>query len=97
MTVTMDVTIPQALALQAMFEHWNRLAGLGSSREVAFYADGDGNFRPRAQFEFSEEIPELDDELRNIAKRQPEDSGKDRFGSPMASFDFDSIAWRLGS
>ena len=26
MTVNMDVTIPQALALQAMFEYWNKLS-----------------------------------------------------------------------
>lgn len=96
MIVTLDVTIPQALALQAMFEHWNRLSSLGSSREVAFYADGDGNFHPHAEFTFSEGIPELTDELREMARIPNDNSGKDRHGSPLAFFDFDAIAWRIG-
>ena len=96
MTVTMDVTIPQGLALKAMFEHWNRLANIGSSREVAFYADGDGNFRPEVECEFSEKVPELTDELSELARIHADDSGKDRFGSPMALFDFDAISWKIG-
>ncbi len=96
MTVTMDVTIPQALALQAMFEYWNGLGNAGATREVAFYTDGDGNFHPNAQFEFSEEIPMLNDTLRELALVDKDDSGTDRYGSPMALFDFDSIAWKIG-
>lgn len=92
----MDVTIPQGLALKAMFDHWNRLANIGGSREVAFYADGDGNFRPEAECKFSEDVPELDDELRELARIGDDDSGTDRHGSPMALFDFDAIAWKIG-
>jgi hypothetical protein len=36
MTVKMQVTPAQALALQAMFKHWNRLASWGSSRMIGF-------------------------------------------------------------
>ena len=95
MTVTLNVTIPQALALQAMFDHWNSLSSMGSSRQVSFYVDGDGNFHTHAQCRFSEEIPELDNHLRDLAEL----SGKpsiDHTGSPMAAFDFDAIAWTLG-
>ena len=98
MVVKMDVTIPQALALQAMFAHWNRLAGMGASREVAFYADGDGNFHPNCEVSYSEELgftKEEWDELHQLARVYYEDSGKDRFNEPMALFDFDSIAWRI--
>ncbi len=93
MTVTMDVTIPQGLALQSMFNHWNRLAGMGASREVAFYADGDGNFHPKAECEFSEEVPELTSEMEEIACNTR--SGHDRFGRTLKLFDFDGLAWKL--
>lgn len=96
MTVTLNVTVPQALALQAMFDHWNSLSSTGSSRHVSFYVDGDGNFHTHAKCKFSEEIPELDNHLRELAELSDENSGKDVQGSPMASFDFDAIAWRLG-
>ena len=39
----MQVTTSQALALQAMFTHWNKLATWGGSRMIGFYVDGDGN------------------------------------------------------
>jgi len=96
MTVTLDVTVPQAIALQAMFEHWNSLSSMGASRQVSFYVDGDGNFHTHAKCKFSEEIPELDHHLKDLAELSDESSGKDRFGSPMVSFDYDTIAWYLG-
>ncbi len=64
MYVEMDVTIPQALALQAMFEYWNALGRNGSSREVGFYCDGDGNFRPECKIGFDKDIPQLTDKIR---------------------------------
>ena len=62
MVVKMQVTPAQALTLQAMFEHWNRLASWGSSRMIGFYADGDGNFHPKCQMTFSKQLPELTQE-----------------------------------
>lgn len=96
MTVTLNVTVPQALALQAMFDHWNSLSSMGSSRQVSFYVDGDGNFHTHAKCKFSEEIPELDNHLKELAELSAENSGTDWAGSPIASFDFDGIAWALG-
>jgi hypothetical protein len=58
MTVKMQVTEPQALALQAMFNHWNRLASWGSSRMIGFYADGDGDFNPKCVVSFSAPVHE---------------------------------------
>lgn len=95
MSVDMEVTIPQALALQAMFDHWNRLSNIGATREVAFYVDGDGNFHPKCNYTFSESIPVLNNELCELARVPDHDSGKDRFDDPMALFDYDSIAWRI--
>lgn len=88
MTVTMQVTVPQALALQAMFKHWNRLSAVGASRMIGFFADGDGNFHPRCTFSFSEEIPALTEELEKLAAASDD-------GRFTKNFDFDSIAWSL--
>jgi threonine aldolase len=87
MTVKMQVTESQALALQAMFEYWNVLASMGSSRDVGFYCDGDGNFKPECNISFSETITTLTDEMRKIAVREERDGNR--------VYDFDSIAWLL--
>ena len=89
MTIDMEVTVPQALALQAMFEYWNVLASQGSSRHVSFFVDGDGNFKPKCKIGYSDQIPELTDELRNLAIVDGIQTG-DR------KYDFDLIAWNLG-
>ena len=95
MTITLNVTVPQALALQAMFDHWNSLSSMGSSRQVSFYVDGDGNFHTHAKCKFSEEIPELDNHLRDLAELT--DNGDTlSSGSPLAAFDYDAISWTLG-
>ena len=88
MTVKMQVTPAQGLALQAMFEHWNKMASWGTSRNISFYVDGDGNFKPNAEVTYSEEIPELTDEMRKKA-------AYDEKGNGDVSFDFDPIAWMM--
>ena len=88
MTVTMEVTPAQGLALKAMFDHWNKLASWGSSRQIAFYVDGDGNFKPRAQVSFSEPLPDLTDEMRKRSVVQ-------EYGEGNLLFDYDPIAWIL--
>ena len=87
MTVEMDVTPAQGLALKAMFEYWNQLSGWGSSRDVAFHCDGDGNFHPKCKVEFDQELPELTEELRTAAVVT--ETNGDRV------YDFDPIAWRI--
>jgi hypothetical protein len=87
MTVEMEVTEPQALALQAMFEYWDRLASIGSSRFVAFMVDGDGNFKPRCKVSFSEPIRELTTEMRAAAVVD------EKYGD--RKYDFDPIAWMV--
>lgn len=39
-----DRWVPHFLA---MLSYMQRLGGIGSSRKVCFYADGDGDFRPK--------------------------------------------------
>jgi hypothetical protein len=87
MTIEMEVTKPQGLALQAMFEYWNYLAGIGASRQISFMVDGDGNFHPDCKVSFDEEMPEMNDELRELAV--VEDVNRAR------KYDFDAIAWKI--
>lgn len=88
MSVSMLVTPAQGLALQAMFDYWNQLSSQGSSRKVAFFVDGDGNFHPKCIVRFQgEEMPELTDELRKLAVI--EEYNGDRF------YDFDPIGWKI--
>jgi hypothetical protein len=52
-----------------MLKYMQQLGGLGSSRKVALYADGDGDFRPK--FEWDASLPEV--------AKPVEDNGGDRF------------------
>ena len=88
MTVKMQVTHAQGLALQAMFKHWNLLAGWGSSRDISFYVDGDGNFHPDCKISFDGEIPELTEEIEESAIVSGKHTGD-------LKYDFDAIAWML--
>jgi hypothetical protein len=85
--IEMEVTIPQALALQAMFKYWDYLGQAGGSREVAFYIDGDGDFRSKSKVSFSKDIPELTEEMEKMAVIK--DKNGDR------TYDYDPIAWHL--
>lgn len=89
MTVTFEVTAAQALGLQAFFNHWNRLASWGSSRPVSFYVDGDGNFKPKCEFSFSEPVPELTAEMEKLAAGGDWSTSK---WDDRPSFDYDPIA-----
>lgn len=90
MTVKLQVTVPQALALQAMFKHWNRLANMGSSRMVGFYVDGDGDFHPKCECSFSEPVPDLTPEIEKAAAIEGRSGRKDD-----VDFDFDGVGWIL--
>ena len=87
MKIEIEATISQALALQAMFEYWNYLGGAGGSRRVAFYVDGDGDFKPNCKMSFDGKVPELTKEMAKMAIIQ--DNGGDRV------YDFDPIGWHL--
>lgn len=93
MTVELEVTVPQALAMQAMFEYMNEMSGIGASRIVGFYADGDGNFHPKAKCSFSEEIPELTDGMKIVSAIELKQAW--HLGNGDLYFDYDPIAWGL--
>jgi len=58
-----DRWVPQFLA---MLEYMRYLGGIGSSRKVCFYSDGDGDFRPK--FKWSPA-------LNSTAKPMKDDNG----------------------
>lgn len=94
MTVELDVTIPQAVALTAMFKHWNHLSSIGSTRAISFLVDGDGNFHPNAVCSTSEVIPEVTEELAELSRIEG-DVGKRSKDDYI--YDFDGVAYHLGS
>lgn len=87
--VEMDVTPGQALALEQMFKYWNRLTSAGSSRQVGFFVDGDGDFHPNCKVIFSEEIKHniSEDELRKLSISI--DDGGNRL------YDYEDISYRM--
>lgn len=96
MTIKLQVTQPQALALQAMLECWNSLASMGSSRYVSFYVDGDGNFKPKAMWEYSAPVHELTKEMRDASHAYVKTLADPNPGSHSDhAFDFDPIAWKM--
>jgi len=66
MNVKLQVTISQAVAMKEMFERWNFLSNIGSSRHVSFFVDGDGNFHPKVEITFSEGMPDFTEEQKEI-------------------------------
>ena len=87
MNIEMNVTEPQGLALQAMFEYWNYLAGIGASRHISFLVDGDGNFKPNCKVSFDEPMPELTEEIKELAVISENNRAR--------KYDFDAVAWKL--
>lgn len=65
----MEVTEPQALALQSMFNYWNYCGNAGHDATVGFYAFGCCDFHPECVVSFDKEIKTLTPEIEKIAVR----------------------------
>ena len=77
------ISLPQAIALKKILEFMDYLGNIGSSRWVAFYADGDGDFRPDLkEFNYPLPIPETKKDVKEMT-------------GTFYGIDFDSIAWEL--
>jgi hypothetical protein len=87
MSVTMTLTKAQAIALREMFEYWNRLASIGSSRHVSFFADGDGNFHPRCLVETNPPLPEISQDMKDASIISDNDGDR--------KYDYDKVGWML--
>jgi len=62
-TITVEMQERWIPHFMSMLKYMESLGRLGSSREVTFYSDGDGDFRPRfnANIEFETQKPIKDD------------------------------------
>lgn len=81
--VIRGLTPPQREAVESLLATWQSLGSLGSSRWTAFYADGDGNFRPRCY---------INGHRAKHTTRIPKDQ---LWRHGEYRIDFDAIAWRL--
>ena len=84
------LTIPQKLALMDLFKLWEEMGGWGSSRWTAFYADGDGNFRPKVKVGFWRRKSKRCELGLPMNKRFGVVSSKEVY-----RMDFDDIAWAM--
>lgn len=76
------------------------LGNVGSSRMCSFYADGDGDFRPKINIDYPESLPEIK-EISGILTmddiKEAKDNNRRIIQSTNGDFaiDFDSIAWKI--
>jgi hypothetical protein len=86
-TVEIDnLTEAQEIALNDLFATWQQLGSWGSSRDTTFFADGDGDFRPKILI--NGEKPKFTDLLPRDKMWVEGDHGAYRI-------DFDWIGWKL--
>lgn len=89
MTIEIDnLTEAQAIAIEDMMATWVVLGDLGGSRWTSFYADGDGNFRPKVNVN-GKEAKFASTDLISEEERSEIWKGKEY------RIDFDKIAWKL--
>jgi hypothetical protein len=93
MTIKLEgLTEPQKLAVEDMMRAWVLLGNLGSSRWTCFYADGDGDFRPKITVDGRK--PEFCDLIDEETRWMDKDH-KIQHHSGDYMIDFDSIAWKI--
>ena len=96
LTITMEnLTEAQEIALNDLFATWQQLGGVGSSRWTAFYADGDGDFRPKITI--NGEKPKFTDLIPRDDMWKSDEVVAMRFytGDDAYKIDFDWIGWAL--
>jgi hypothetical protein len=78
-----NLSIPQSIALEDMLATWQVLGSAGASRWTSFFADGDGDFRPKILYNGqAPRITSLIDE-------------ETKWSGSKYKIDYDSIGWKL--
>lgn len=80
----------QAIAIKKMLDSWVSLGNVGSSRYVAFFADGDGDFHPDIKVKTSVPLPESERDIKWVHAKF-ENGNSDEVGI----IDYDAIAWEI--
>jgi hypothetical protein len=90
-----NLTEPQRLAIEDLLSMWVHLGEIGRSRWTAFYADGDGNLRPKITINGRKPEPcnLTDREKRWKTIRYEGNYGQ--HSQEMYLLDFDAIAWAM--
>jgi len=84
-----NLTSAQELAIKELMYNWKYSGIVGSSYWTAFFADGDGNFRPNIKINNEDVIS--NDLARNCGMiKQPINLSNRDF-----AIDFDCLAWKL--
>ncbi len=100
-----NITEPQKIAIEDMMSTWIQLGNLGCSRWTAFFADGDGNFRPKIKIDGNDpkftKLMDRDIFWKNIkiADGNLKDNKHKKelkwYDEQSYMMDFDAIAWVL--
>ena len=86
-----DVSKAQAITLVKMAKIMEWCGQVGTSRNVTFFADGDGDFRPKVTYEATEDIS-YDNKLAiDIDIMTAQEKSSD------FKLDYDSVAWQIDS
>jgi len=90
-----NVTEAQEIALNDLFATWQSLGSMGSSRWTAFFADGDGDFRPKITINGEKaKFTDLIDR-KQMWKSDSIVAGSFESGDDAYKIDFDWIGWKL--
>src|ERR1700675_1734986 len=90
-----NVTEAQEIALNDLFATWQSLGSVGSSRWTAFFADGDGDFRPKITVNGEKaKFTELLDR-RTMWLSDSVVAGSFAYGDDAYKIDYDWIGWKL--
>ena len=89
-----NVTEAQEIALNDLFATWQQLGSWGSSRWTAFFADGDGDFRPKITV--NGEKAKFTDLIDRKVMWSPDKVVAGRYSDGGSYFiDYDWIGWKL--
>lgn len=88
LTIILDhISVPQAIAFKKFFEFMQTTGQVGSSRWAAYFADGDGDFKPKiVAFYHDKTLAESEKKMQIIEHIKDEE---------VIGIDYDSIAWEL--
>jgi hypothetical protein len=81
-----DITKAQAITFVNFMKEMEHCGVMGRSRNIAFYADGDGNFKPKIEHD----LDVSDEEIKSY-KECCERTMTTKYGTKITAFDFDGV------
>lgn len=91
LTITLkNITSAQAITFINFMKEMEYNGKIGHSASIAFFADGDGNFRPTIEHNFN-----MPDEKIQSYKDYCYGTITTARGNKISSYDFDGVAWKL--